>query len=154
MSDELPDQKTGTRPRLLERASPGKVLCICPRFSSRSPTMLVVYAPRAGVTMCIMIRTWHGSEVAALCISRVMSVDARAAFCKADCVPAEFGCRKTCQAFDVIERNIFLCNTGLCLCFNLSTAAASRKGRAHCLRAYRQYLLPDHHCPTRWQRRG
>ncbi len=70
------DQKTGTRPRLLERAFPRKVLCICPRFSSRSPTMLAVYAPRGSVTMCIMIRTWHGSEVAALCISRVMSVEA------------------------------------------------------------------------------
>src|SRR5207244_4279318 len=28
------------------------------------------------------------------------------------------------------------------------------QGRADCFRAYRQYLLPDHHCPARWQRSG
>jgi len=35
-----------------------------------------------------------------------------------------------------------------------AAAAASSQGGADCLRAHRQYLLPDHHGPTRWQRRG
>src|SRR2546430_15571469 len=58
--------------------------------------------------------------------------------------------KRCCRPRDLWERG----RTGLCLCANLSAAAAYSQGGADCLRAYRQCLLPNHHCPARWQHRG